>query len=131
LPTGQNVARFVRMHYPEVRPLTPAEITSGHAGAAIHDAGLAEETPLWFYILKEAEIRENGLKLGPIGARILAEVFIGLLQGGALEEEGKMSFLSDPRWRPSVGPDSRTFRMVDLLTFADVVDQIDKVVPKP
>ncbi|KPL54844.1 hypothetical protein ABB55_23640 [Prosthecomicrobium hirschii] len=130
LPTGQNVALLVRMHYPEVQPLTTAEIISGHAGAAIHDAGLAEETPLWFYILKEAEIRENGQRLGPIGARILAEVFIGLLQGGTLEKEGNMSFLSDPGWRPSIGPDANTFRMVDLLTFADVVDQIDKVVPK-
>src|SRR5204862_2908805 len=39
-----------------------------------------ESAPLFYYILKEAQLREDGLRLGPIGARIVAEVFIGLLQ---------------------------------------------------
>ena len=30
--------------------------------------------------LKEAELREDGLRLGPVGGRIVAEVFIGLFQ---------------------------------------------------
>ena len=38
------------------------------------------ETPLWFYILKEAEIRGRGETLGPVGGRIVAEVLVGLLQ---------------------------------------------------
>ena len=37
-------------------------------------------TPLWYYILKEAELIGDGLQLGPVGGRIVGEVFIGLLQ---------------------------------------------------
>ena len=39
-----------------------------------------DSTPLFYYILKEAQLREDGLRLGPVGARIVAEVFVGLLQ---------------------------------------------------
>jgi hypothetical protein len=41
---------------------------------------LDEFTPLWYYILKEAEIMEHGLRLGPVGVRIVGEVITGLLQ---------------------------------------------------
>jgi hypothetical protein len=37
-------------------------------------------TPLWYYILREAELMEEGLHLSPVGGRIVGEVFIGLLQ---------------------------------------------------
>ncbi len=40
----------------------------------------AENTPLWFYLLAEAEINENGEILGEIGSRIVAETFVGLLK---------------------------------------------------
>src|SRR5438046_10508727 len=42
-------------------------------------ASFVQSTPLFYYILREAELREDGLRLGPVGARIVAEVFIGLL----------------------------------------------------
>ena len=38
------------------------------------------EAPLWFYILKEAEIVGKGREMGPVGGRIIAEVLVGLLQ---------------------------------------------------
>ena len=80
-------------------------------------ADLADETPLWLYILQEAAVMHDGLHLGPVGGRIVAEVFIGLLQ---MDSE---SFLSaDPNWRPTLptrsGDDD--FRMVDMLTIAGV-----------
>jgi hypothetical protein len=69
-------------------------------------------------VLKEAEVVENGLRLGPVGSLIVGEVFIGLLQ---LDSN---SFLrSNPSWRPTLPRrDGSTgdFRMVDLLTFAGV-----------
>jgi hypothetical protein len=37
------------------------------------------ETPLWYYILREADVRESGDRLGPVGSRIVGEVLIGLL----------------------------------------------------
>jgi len=78
-----------------------------------------ENTPLWFYILKEAEVRCNAKKLGPIGARIVAEVLIGLLDGDPA------SYLSaEPTWQPTKNqfgaPADGKFFMVDLLRFAGV-----------
>jgi hypothetical protein len=77
-----------------------------------------ESTPLFYYILKEAELREDGLRLGPVGARIVAEVFIGLLQ---LDPDSYLSVQSN--WVPTLPTHDGTpqsFRMIDFLTFAGV-----------
>jgi hypothetical protein len=81
--------------------------------------GLDESTPLWYYVLKEAEVMEGGVHLGPVGGRIVGEVIIGLLQ------LDRHSYLSEnPRWRPTLprrnGQVTGDFRMVDFLTFAGV-----------
>jgi len=67
-------------------------------------------TPLLFYILREAEL--NGGKLAGVGARLVAETFHRAMEGS------QPSIVRDTDWRPSLGPDSDTFRMVDLLLFA-------------
>jgi hypothetical protein len=81
-----------------------------------YGVGLDSSTPLWYYVLKEAEVLEQGLRLGPVGSLIVGEVFIGLLQ------LAPGSYLRDnPGFRPTLP--SRTpgdFRMVDLLTYARV-----------
>ena len=77
--------------------------------------GLDGSTPLWFYVLKEAEVMEDGLHLGPVGGTIVAEVIIGLLQ------LDRASFLSvQPNWQPTLPNRGGEFRMVDFLTFAGV-----------
>ena len=56
----------------------------------------------------------GGTHLGPVGARIVAEVFVGLL------EEDNHSFLKQaPRWRPRA-EDMRNdrFEMSDLIRIA-------------
>ena len=78
-----------------------------------------EATPLWFYILKEAEIFRSGRSLGPVGGRIVSEVLLGLLAGGPF------SFLNvRPTWRPKRGefgaPKDGVFGVADLLRFAGV-----------
>jgi len=73
-------------------------------------AALTERTPLWFYVLREAEF--NGGKLRGVGARIVAETFHRAIEGS------QFSIVRDPAWRPTLGPNSTTFRMVDLLLFA-------------
>jgi hypothetical protein len=70
--------------------------------------------PLWHYILCEAEKRENGQRLGAVGGRIVAEVFIGLAQHDPL------SYLSvHPGWEPELptGPNGK-FDLPALLNFA-------------
>jgi Animal haem peroxidase len=67
LPSGESVAR----HIGEV-PLTADEVGADKAG-------WRGETPLWYYVLREADIRCHGHRLGPVGARIVGEVLLGLL----------------------------------------------------
>ena len=76
MPTGQAVAEAL-----EVEPLTHAELTSGDPGIAqaLTDGAFLDATPLWFYVLKEAEVRANGNSLGEVGSRIVAETLIGQL----------------------------------------------------
>ena len=76
-----------------------------------------QNTPLWFHVIKEAEVLENGLRLGPVGGRIVGEVFIGLLKAD------KNSFLAvDKNWKPVLpSAQSGDFRITELLTFAGVV----------
>jgi hypothetical protein len=57
--------------------LTPTQL------AMLTPFGMDKSTPLWFYILKEAELMEDGLRLGPAGGRIVGEVFLGLLKADA------------------------------------------------
>jgi hypothetical protein len=81
--------------------------------------GLDAATPLWYYVLKEAEGMEGGLHLGPVGGRIVGEVIIGLLQS-----DGESCLSASPRWRPTLptrsGRVTGAFGMIDFLTFAGV-----------
>jgi hypothetical protein len=70
---------------------------------------LRNNTPLWYYVLHEAE-RNDGHHLGPVGGRIVAEVLIGLLAGDPL------SYLSvEPGWKPFLGPTAGRFTLSDLI----------------
>jgi hypothetical protein len=103
LPNGQAVARAMGE-----RPLSRDEL------------GFREPAPLWFYVLKEAELRENGDRLGPVGGRIVAETFLGLLKGDPL------SFLNEPNWRPTLPAATEgEFTMADLIRFT-VPEQADR-----
>lgn len=79
LPSGQDLAAaFNRVYDGLVRPLTEAQLTAGHTGEAVRD-GFAERTPLWFYVLKEAEVQQGGLRLGQLGSALVAETLVGLI----------------------------------------------------
>jgi hypothetical protein len=67
LPSGEVVARFLNEE-----PLSKDEIGTAKTG-------WSGETPLWYYILREADVRSNGNRLGPVGARIVGDVLVGLL----------------------------------------------------
>lgn len=108
LPSGQTVAEAMG-----VTPLSPGDL----ADFQPLGANLDTSTPLWLYCLREAEVVNDGLFLGPVGGRIVAEVFVGLL------ELDISSFLNRrPGWRPTLPTrdGSDNFRMVDMLTFAGV-----------
>jgi len=75
------------------------------------------ETPLWFYIGREADTVGNGDRLGPVGGRIVAGVLMSLLT------RDPASYLTlDPAWTPEIAPltgDPRSFTLLDLLVFGD------------
>jgi hypothetical protein len=109
LPSGQRIAQ--EMGLP---PLTNEELTELQQ----FRASFVTATPLFYYILKEAQVREDGLRLGPVGARIVAEVFIGLLQ---LDPDSYLSV--QPDWLPTLPTHDGTpqsFHIADFLTFAGV-----------
>jgi Animal haem peroxidase len=150
LPSGQQVARLmgvkpltnadlsqnhrIHVHIPisgnkvvvETPPEGgPAEYNEPNPNLVeiFSDSGWGGEAPLWFYILKEAELVGDGTAtgksrtLGPVGGRIVAEVLVGLLQ----KDPNSYLYLQ-PNWKPQL-PIARvkgTFTMADLLTYAGV-----------
>lgn len=138
LPTGEELA-----HALNIKPLDTAQVWSVGSRLYKEDAATSElksrlaeiearkfaqhfegRTPLWFYVLREAEYygctrplpaaylaspslagetptslqQENsnygGQHLGPVGSRIVLETFLGLLW------HDRRSFLHDATWRP-------------------------------
>ncbi len=120
LPSGQDVAKHMKVK----NPLTPDEIASdsdGSTDGAVAKAqGLHTATPLWYYILKEAKVRHDGLRLGPVGSTIISEVFVGLVHGD------HNSFLWRVKnWKPTLPSAAPgTFTMVDLLRFVDDINPL-------
>lgn len=142
LPSGQQVARLMG-----VTPLTRAQLWQNHrievkipiasSGPTANvveilrefdvenvdlknlfaDPGWNGEAPLWYYILKEAEIVGRGRELGPVGGRIVAEVLIGLLQ----KDLNSYLYLN-AAWKPAppIAPARGQFTMADLLKYAGV-----------
>lgn len=131
LPSGQAVARAMHL-----TPLTDDQIVIGKAVdepgtgdpqtkiATIANGVFADNCPLWAYILAEARQFQtpvtipatgapgpiNTPQLGPIGGRIVAEVFLGMMFGDA------SSVLSlDPNWAPVTGSG---FALKDLVAYA-------------
>src|SRR3954451_1409772 len=116
LATGQQMAAFLRGKGVNVTTLTKAQVRDGRDGADLghltktqRDA-LVKDTPLWFYVLREAEL--NAGKLKGVGARIVAETFHRAIEGST------HSIVRDTVFKPTLGPNASTFRMVDLLLFA-------------
>jgi hypothetical protein len=82
----------------QVPVLSLAQLTSGPTGQAVQDGGFAEETPLWFYLLKEAETLGAGEHLGPLGSHIVANTLIGLVVNDP------DSYWNAGNWSPKDGP---------------------------
>jgi hypothetical protein len=110
IPSGQAIARAIG--------ITPVLQAQDFPELQQFGHGLPSSTPLWYYVIKEAEMLAGGTILAGVGARIVAEVFIGLLQ---LDPTSYLA--TNPGWVPTLprrsGPPG-DFTMVDMLTFARV-----------
>jgi hypothetical protein len=140
LPSGQAVARTMGLtaltdaelgldlaglkdrraaaELPEVPAPEPGETPEQAAArfeALLESAAtdLEGNAPLWFYVLKEAEEKCDGHRLGPVGGRIVAEVLIGLLYGDSL------SWVNvNPGWVPDLPDANADFDLPALVQFA-------------
>jgi hypothetical protein len=97
LPSGEAVARRLC-----IRPLTRRRLD------------LDRDAPLWYYVLREAEILGDGENLGPVGSTIVAETMLGMLAADPF------SFLrTDPTWEPVIPQvTDGDWQMADLLAYA-------------
>jgi hypothetical protein len=104
VPSGQRVAAAMRLP-----ALARADLED------LADFGLQTRTPLWFYVLREAQVQQNGERMGDVGGRIVAEVILGLIEGD------RQSYLrQDPGWEPTYGTGG-DFTVTQLLTAAGAV----------
>ena len=120
LPTGEQVAEALGLGE---KALKPEQVAEGPHKALLSDPLLSGQTPLWYYVLKEAELLgtgedgTGGHRLGPVGSRIVAETFVGLIK------HSPHSILKEPGWTPRFGRPGQDgepakFDMTDLLRFA-------------
>ncbi|MBW8198344.1 peroxidase family protein [Flagellimonas abyssi] len=117
LPSGESVAACTERDEGEINDVKNLIRNVSQA----YNINLDNGTPLWFYILAEAEeigrIDNGGSKpgegLGPVGGTIVAETLIGLLE---MDEESYLGHNRD--WSPTLGTNG-VFTMKDLLTIAN------------
>ena len=142
LPSGEAVAKALgqkvigfdalwwagSQHPPHAHPDRTEIAAARRAYGDHHKAAIQGRTPLWYYILREAEICGTqrhpadppfgGQHLGPVGSRIVAETFVGLLW------LDRSSFLhSQTTFRPvlkggALLPPGDTFDLGDLVRYA-------------
>lgn len=119
LPSGQSIARKMGIAALSDAVLfdhaDPARAKARRALLDDRANRFAGNCPLWFYILREAEVVAGGVHLGPVGGTIVAEVLAGLIM------EDRHSFLAQwPDWRPTLkGAQEGHFTMADLINFTD------------
>lgn len=108
LPTGQEVAKLI----PDKKHLTEDQIMQGPHADILKSYGFDKNTPLFYYILKEAEIFHDGRHLGPVGTHIVANTFVELIWASS------PSIFREKDWHPQfVQREGGKFCMADLLVF--------------
>jgi hypothetical protein len=103
LPSGEDVAREISRREQWIQILSEDEIVGGDHNDILTNPryGLRGNTPLWYYVLKEAEVHKNaagqtGRSLGPVGSYMVADVILDALVADA------DSYLSVPNWTPTI-----------------------------
>jgi len=85
LPSGEAVARALG-----IEPLAPVQV-------GLADHGWDAETPLWYYVLREADVQQGGDRLGEVGGRIVGEVLVGIINA-----DPESYRVVDRSWRPTL-----------------------------
>lgn len=116
LPSGQQTAKELKKKGYPIDPeqdLLFCDIPGWSCIESEIRNKLEKHTPLFFYLMREAGVKENGQRLGPVGSAILLEVFGAML----LHCD---TFLKEPDWRPAsciAGEDC--FTLADLVRYVN------------
>ena len=117
LATGQQMANFLKNKGVNLTKLTKAQIRDGNNGADLggltqtQREAVLKDTPLWFYVLREAEL--NGGKLSGRGRAHRRRDLPPGDRGQHALDRARHGLRARRSARTA-----RTFRMVDLLLFA-------------
>lgn len=90
LPSGQQAAGALTSIYGYIRPTTreelfPDAVFDTFKEILIREPKLQWDTPLWYYIIREAELVGDAPYLGPVGGYIVAETILGAMVEGMME----------------------------------------------
>jgi Animal haem peroxidase len=85
LPSGEAVASGLGLD-----PLAPEQV-------GLAELGWEAETPLWYYVLREADVQQEGDRLGDVGGRIVGEVLVGII-----DADPDSYRAVDRTWRPTL-----------------------------
>jgi hypothetical protein len=102
LCSGQQAARALGESV-----LSERELTCDRAGAltpagkVLRDKNMTTATPIWYYILRESEVRYNGDRIGPVGSRIVAEtIYAALLHDpDSILNHPEAEYTKPPTWK--------------------------------
>jgi hypothetical protein len=91
--------------------LTPDQVEPRNTNQRLFELqpGAGFQTPLWYYVLKEAELN-GGLRLGKLGSRLVGEVV-----GGAIYYN-PVAYVHDTAWKSAING-SREIKLRDLVDF--------------
>lgn len=100
LPSGQEVAEalLAQGRIKSIDRLTSSQLTQDtcdQSGTVLHRIGLEQNTPLFYYLLKDAELNGEGIALGPIGSHIVSEVIQGALEA----DPDSFRSVVGPKWK--------------------------------
>lgn len=128
IPSGQDVA--ARMGYDPIRNEAFGEDSPIMKTLRAHGRGADPDSPLWYYVLAEAEYQQDGERLGAVGSRIVAETLIGLIEA----DETAYPNAAPDDWEPSLPRPTPTegYTLADVTAFAAeagpdglVIDAVD------
>lgn len=115
LPTGEETATAFGLP-----GLDQQNFEDGSPWAVLLRLGLNGRTPLWYYILLEAELQPDygGDRLGRLGSRIVAEVIDGCLRADGTSP-AELLAEGPPEWQTANGDIARKTQFIELAKFVD------------
>jgi hypothetical protein len=127
LPSGQQAASYLSELYGGIAGLDPDQLFPAARFGDLDkiealriDASLGYATPLWYYMLCEAEQFTDGPQLGTVGGLIVAETFLGSLSAGGFNLAAAANAapaLANSEARPAPAQVDDIWFMSDLIQF--------------